>query len=343
MDRDAPPALLDFSASPLTEILAHLQARLLAGEPGPFHFLVADPDLGRGRYAGEPIDHHGHRALHRPWRTWTDLADRLELRLLTPRPSSAERRDLLVLGFERLADASWDDEPPAPDPSSPSSADRTERYGAASGYARIAKGEEPGFVVDLAEALERCRLPSSARVLDLGVNDGDELALMMELAPPLRSARFVGVDHSASALAAARARFSEEQVQLVCADLGALDARAGALGRFDLVVCLGTLQSPGVDDRALLRRVVQEHLAPRGAVLLGIPNCRYRDGELLHGARMRNFRQPELGLVVKDLAFYRKYLQQHDRQVFLTGNHTLLLTAVARYASAAVCYHRAPA
>lgn len=346
MDRDVPAAhaaLLDFSATPLTEILAHLQARLVAGEPGPFHFLVADPDLGRGRYAGEPIGHdgHGRRALHRPWRTWIDLADRLELRLLTPRPhshpSSAEPRGrLLVLGFERLADRSWDDEPSAPDASAASaepapsdlSADRTERYGAASGYARIAKGEEPGFVVDLAEALERCRLPSSARVLDLGVNDGDELALMMELSAPLRSARFVGVDHSASALAAARARFSEEQVQLICADLGALDGHA--LGRFDLVVCLGTLQSPGVDDRALLRRIVQEHLTPGGAVLLGVPNCRYRDGELLHGARMRNFRQPEFGLVVKDLAFYRKYLQQHDRQVFLTGNHTLLLTAVAR-------------
>ena len=30
---------------------------------------------------------------------------------------------------------------------------------------------------------------------------------------------------------------------------------------------------------------------------------------------MKNFREPELGLLVKDVAFYRKYLQQHDRQV----------------------------
>jgi hypothetical protein len=43
---------------------------------------------------------------------------------------------------------------------------------------------------------------------------------------------------------------------------------------------------------------------------------------------MRNFRQPELGLVIKDIAFYRKYLQQHARQVFVTGNHYLLITAV---------------
>lgn len=43
---------------------------------------------------------------------------------------------------------------------------------------------------------------------------------------------------------------------------------------------------------------------------------------------MKNFREPELGLVVKDLAFDRKYLQQHARQVFVTGQHYLLVTAV---------------
>jgi trans-aconitate methyltransferase len=163
-------------------------------------------------------------------------------------------------------------------------------------------------------------------VLDLGVNDGDELALMIALAPALATATFVGVDHSASALAVARARFPADRVALHAADLAALGDLG--LGRFDLVVSFGTLQSPSVDDRALLRRVVQDHLTPDGAVILGVPNCRYLDGELVHGARMKNFRQPELGLVVKDVAFYRKYLQQHDRQVFVTGRHTLLVTGV---------------
>ena len=37
-----------------------------------------------------------------------------------------------------------------------------------------------------------------------------------------------------------------------------------------------------------------------------------------------------VSLLVKDVAFYRKYLQQHDRQVFVTGQHYLLVTAVAR-------------
>ena len=78
-----------------------------------------------------------------------------------------------------------------------------------------------------------------------------------------------------------------------------------------------------LDDRTLLRRIVDH----AGAVIFGIPNCRYLDGEQRSGARMKNFRQPELGLLVKDVAFYRKYLQQHDREVWVTGKSYLLVTA----------------
>jgi len=336
-EAEADASAPDFSAVPLLEVIAYAQGRLAAGARA-FAFLIADPDLGHGLYAGEAAS-AASPFLHRPWRVWIELADRLGLRMRTPRPAGDHR---LRLSFERLApSARWQDEASgdrtnaasaeAAELPATTATDRTERYGARSGYARIAKAEEPGFVLDLAEALARCSLPPAARVLDLGCNDGDELALMMALAPRLAGASFVGIDHSASALEVARRRFAdlpEGRMQLVCADLN--DLAAHALGRFDLVVSFGTLQSPGVDDRALLRQLVQHHLAPRGALLLGVPNCRYLDGELSHGARMRNFRQPELGLVVKDLAFYRKYLQQHDRQVFLTGHHTLLLTAVSR-------------
>lgn len=307
-----------FRDEPLPAIIATFQAALAAGATRLTCWAL-DPDHGRGHYAGELVTRGGARFRHRSLRVWLDLAERLGLRLLTPR---AIDDTLIELRFERLgADSALPAPTPAPAPAS-------ERYGADSAFARISKLEDPGFVVDLGDALERARLGPAPRILDLGVNTGDELELLLTLAPALRAtADFVGVDHSASALAVARARFPGPRCRFVEADLAQL---AGLdLGRFDLVLSIGTLQSPGVDDRAVLRQVVQHHLTPTGAVILGMPNCRYVDGELVHGARMKNFRQPELGLLVKDVAFYRKYLQQHHRQVHVTGKHYLLVTGVA--------------
>jgi len=289
-----------FGSEPLLAIISYVERCLIDGTP--IELSVLDPDRGHGHYAGELVDGY----VHRPWRVWLDLAERMGLRMRTPRPGTPP---LIELAFEPLVRAR------------PSRERDTERYGIGSTFARITKAEDPGFVLDLSDALARIELPAAPRVLSLGVNTGDELALLMSLG--LDSATFVGIDHSASALASARARFGDS-VELISADLG----EPLPVGRFDLVVAIGVLQSAALDDRALVRRVVQDHLAPDGAVIFGIPNCRYVDGETEYGARMVNFTQPELGLLVKDVAFYRKYLQQHHRRVFVTGKHYVLVTAV---------------
>ncbi|MBA3540417.1 MAG: class I SAM-dependent methyltransferase [Deltaproteobacteria bacterium] len=287
-----------FRRESLLEIIAHVE-RCLA-QRAPIAFAVLDPDRGRGRYAGELVDDH----VHRPWRTWVDLAERLGLRLLTPRVEAP----LVHLRFEPLVRTR-------------TTTAGTEKYGTGSEFARISKLEDPGFVLDVADALARAKLGPTPRILDLGVNTGDELALLARHAP---GATLVGIDHSASALVVARTRFpAATLIEASLAELGALE-----LGRFDLVISIDTLQSPGIDDREVLRRVVQDHLTRTGAVIIGFPNCRYVDGEIEYGTRMKNFRQPELGLLVKDIAFYRKYLQQHQRQVFVTGKHDVLVTGV---------------
>lgn len=324
----------------LLEIIARMHAAFASGASS-FELDVLDPDRGRGLYAGERVEVDGVAYTHRPYRVWVDLAERLGLRLCTPRsvaanpaatspaatsplPTGAERvaaSPLVRLRFEQL------------DPEArlrADAADPTERYGAASAFARVSKLEDPGFVLDLADALARVALAPGARILDIGVNTGDELALLLALQPALRDATLVGIDHSASAIAAARERFRGSRIELHVADVDDAAALAALdLGRFDLVISIGTLQSAGIDDRELLRRIVQDHLASTGAVILGMPNCRYIDGEVEYGARMKNYRQPELGLLVKDVAFYRKYLQQHHRHVFVTGKHYILVTGVA--------------
>ncbi|CAN5180404.1 class I SAM-dependent methyltransferase [soil metagenome] len=283
-----------FTDEPLHVIIAYLAAAFARGEAA--ELVVLDPEVGRTAYPGTALD----GGIHRPWKVWFELADRLNARLSVR--TGAEVR----LRFELL-----DRE------HTPGRGAGNEAYGAGSGFARIKKLEDPGFVIDLREALGRARLPAAAQVLDLGVNSGDELALVYEAVP---DAVVTGVDHAETALAVARVRWPG--ATFIQADV----ARPLGLGRFDLVIAIGIMQIGNLDDRALLRRLVQDHLTPTGAMIIGVPNCRYIDGEVSFGARMLNFSQPELGLVIKDIAFYRKYLQQHHLQVFVTGRNYLFVT-----------------
>ncbi|MFT3699268.1 MAG: class I SAM-dependent methyltransferase [Kofleriaceae bacterium] len=249
------------------------------------------PDPNRVAHAGELVD----GTIHRPWRVWLELADRLAARL------SITNTTLVFTPLDRTRVIRSD-------------------YGAESEFARVHKLEDPSFVIDFQDALDRAQLPANATVLAAGCNRADELALVYRAMP---DARVTGIDLDATALAIATTNWP--RATFVAADLATpLDQ-----GRFDLVIAIGLLQSGALDDRDLLRRLVQDHLEPNGAIILGIPNSRHIDGEVSYGARMRNFRQPELGLVVKDIAFYRKYLQQHHRTVYVTGRNTLFVTGVA--------------
>ncbi|KIG16375.1 hypothetical protein DB30_04542 [Enhygromyxa salina] len=302
----------------LLDIIEDLQAQLAAGA-ARVSLRVLDPDHGRGRFPGEQVEFQGQRYVHRPLRVWIDLADRLNLRLMTPRPTADGH---LELRFERLDPAaSWHNADHPRD-------QKTEKYGVGSGFSRVSKLEDPGFVLDLADALARAKLGPTPRILDIGCNDADVLTLIARLLRP-KPTRMVGVDHSRSAIARARERLPDPAHRLVEANVNNLAQLEPGLGRFDLVLALSTLHSPGVDDRAVLRHIVKDLLEPSGAVIIGVPNCRYVDGELLHGARTKNFSQPELSLMIKSVAGYKRYLQQHRRRVYVTGKHYLLITGAA--------------
>ena len=96
------------------------------------------------------------------------------------------------------------------------------------------------------------------------------------------------------------------------------------------MIAIGLLQSGALDDRALLRRIVQELLAPGGAVILGIPNCRYVDGEVAYGARMKETsRSPELGLLVQGRRVLPGSTSSSTTcRCFVTGRNYIFVTAV---------------
>ena len=231
----------------------------------------------------------------------------------TPKAAGADEA-LLELTFSKLPVGSWHQE----------KVSGSEAYGPESPFSRVQKLEEPTFLLDYQEALARVPLGPGGTILSLGVGRGDELGPFAAL-PHFETFRFTGVDHSAGALGTARERFPGPNYRFIQADVNDLSLLEG---RFDLAVAVATLQSPGVDDRALLRDLVQNRQSATGGVILALPNSRYEGGALRYGARLKNLREPDLSLVVKDAAFYRKYLQQHRFRVFVTGRYYLLLTAV---------------
>lgn len=302
-----------FDTEPLHTILAQVRGQLARADRA--ELIVPHPDLGFGRdpplLPGEPFELAGRRFRHRSLRLWVDLAERLHCRLALPESVGPHH---IRLAFERLGpEASWHR----------SSAPPEQKYGSAGDFSRLDKLEEPRLLLDLLEAVERAAPPPGGRVLGLGINDGREFDLFA-LLDPERAATlaFTGIDRSASALARARERHPAEHHRFIVLDLSTPDAlTTESLGpqRFDLIMALGLLQSPSVDDRALLRTLIRDHATKDGALILGVPNSRYRGGEPIYGARTRNYASPESSLLFKDVAFYRKYLQQHRYRVFVTG------------------------
>jgi hypothetical protein len=296
--------LPDFSTTPLHELIDRL------GESGPVKaitFLVTDPDLCGGHYAGESLLRGDRQLLCRSWRAWNDLATLLGCRLRTPERHDERRLRLTLEPLVPRRSFHSDPEGKSYEPHTP--------------FARIRKNEEPAYYFPYLQALRRLGLSRRSRILALGINRGDELEPILRLNP---EAQITGVDLAADALAEAQGRFGPA-LSTHCRDLNCLEELE--LGHFDLILSIGTLQSPGIAMKPLIMDLVQNHLTPDGALLLGWPNARWIDGELLYGARPKNYPFSELSLVIKDLFWIKKYLQQHKFRVVITGREYLFLEA----------------
>jgi SAM-dependent methyltransferase len=305
-----------FTGESMFAILHWLELRLAETAAGEhIAFEVLDPDRGANAYAGTPVTVGDIVYIHRGYKAWTDLAELLFCRMLTPEKAEGGRVRLRFMKLDSAASFH-----------AAGAGDRTEKYGTASAFARLRKDEEPAFLSAHRHALERVGIKTRKRILNLGINRGDEFETIRTIADDaFDGMELVGIDHSASALAFAASRFPASNVTFHVHDINALAELN--LGRFDLIVSIGTLQSPGIDFKPLFMSLVQNFLTPGGAVILGFPNCRWIDGEMLYGAQAPNYAFSEQSLLYKDVYFCKKYLQQKKYRVTLHGKHYLFLSA----------------
>lgn len=300
-----------FTHQPLNEILAWAHKTLK--ESPTLTFEVLNPDIGRGSYAGESIIIDETSYNYRSYKAWSDLGEILFCRMLTPKIVSEHT---VQLTYEKL-DLS---------DSFHHSDAKEEKYGVESRFGAIHKNEEPAFLSPYLRALRSVRVGERKRILNLGINTGDEFELIRKILSDeeYRNIELVGIDHSSSAIQKARERFDEGNATFYVHDINNLASLE--LGRFDLIITIGTLQSPGIEFKPLFMKLVQEFLTPNGALILGFPNCRWMGGEMIYGAKAPNYPYSEMTLLYKDVYYCKKYLQQKKFRVTLTGKDYVFLT-----------------
>ena len=250
------------------------------------------------------------------YKAFADLAQLYFMRLLTP-VKKDEMTTLLRFQKLRLNSSfhNSDDE-------------SSEKYGVESAFFSIDKTKEFSFLYHYKKALEFVNVKNKKRILNLGVNRGDEFEVIKNMLSykEFCTVEFVGIDYSASAIEFAKKEFSQyENVKFICHDINSLEELE--LGRFDLIISIGTLQSSNIAFNAAFMSIYQNYLAEGGAMLLGFPNCRWIDGEMIYGAKAPNYSFSELSLVLKDIHFCKKYLQQKKYRVVVSGKDYLFLSA----------------
>ena len=303
-----------FRMQPMSEILFLLKERLSDHKTVTFEIL--DPDLFRGSYAGTEVEVEGETYIYRSLRAWLELSDILGCRMLVPK---ATTYPLLQISFEKIGADSFHTH----------NLSGTEKYGMNSLFSQIHKMEEPAFYYYFEEALKNANLSRRSRLLDLGVNRGDEFEVIRTYTDSKQydQMELIGLDHSESAIAEAKIRFPEPNVSFYACDINQIDTLN--LGRFNLLISIGTLQSPSINFKPMLMHLVQEYMQKEdAAIILGFPNSRWENGEMRYGAKAAHYRFSEMGVVLEDILFAKKYLQQKKYRVMITGRHYLFLTAV---------------
>ena len=205
--------------------------------------------------------------------------------------------------------------------------ENSEKYGTDSEFFTIDKTTQFSFLYHYQKALEFIDINSKKRVLNLGVNKGDEFKVIQNMLSPreFENKEFIGIDYSKTAIEYAQKSFNADNIKFKCHDINKLSELN--LGTFDLIISIGTLQSSNINFNTTFMSIYQNYLQKGGAIILGFPNCRWIDGEMIYGAKTPNYNFNEMSLVLKDIHFCKKYLQQKGYRVVVTGKDYLFLTA----------------
>ena len=276
---------------------------------------VLNPNVKDDIYAGEKLKIENNEFIYRSYKSWSDLAEILFCKMLVIHLYE----NTVILKFQKLnkLDSFHND----------LNDEKNEKYGENSTFFRINKNEEPVFVYTYLNALKNVKIEEKRNILNLGINKADEFEVIKKLVDEkiLNEMNLVGIDYSKSAIEYSKNRFPDENFTFYNHDINRLNELD--LKKADLLISIGTLQSSGLNFKLLFMDLIQNYLEDKGSIILGFPNCRWINGEMIYGAKAANYSYSEQSVLYKDVYFCKKYLQQKKYRVTLTGKNYLFLTA----------------
>ncbi len=280
-----------------------------------YEFEVLNPDISLDAYSGEKFIIENKEYIYRSYNSWNSLAQTLFCKLQTPQVISKE---FIKLSFVKLDED---------DSFHKSSSEQSEKYGINSIFDNINKNEEASFIYYYMNALKNVDISSKTKVLNLGINSGGEFEVIKQLSSDYKKTHFTGIDFCESAINKAKINFNESNFSFLAEDINNINNLD--LGKFDLIISIGTLQSTTLNFKTFFMSLVQNYLEDRGSIILGFPNCRWIDTQMIYGAKAPNYNYSELSILFNDVIFCKKYLQQKKYRVTITGKDYIFLTATS--------------
>jgi hypothetical protein len=297
------------------EIIQYLENQLKTNND--ISIEVLNPNIKDNVYAGEKIKIEDKEFIYRSYKSWSDLAEILFSKMLVIHLYE----HTIILKFLKLnkLDSFHND----------LNDEKNEKYGENSTFFRINKNEEPSFLYAYSNALKNVKIEEKRNILNLGINKADEFDIIKKLVyeETLNQINFVGIDYSNSAIEYSKNKFSEDNFVFYNHDINKLNELN--LKKADLLISIGTLQSSSLNFKLLFMDLIQNYLEDKGSIILGFPNCRWINGEMIYGAKAANYSYSEQSVLYKDVYFCKKYLQQKKYRVTLTGKNYLFLTATS--------------
>ena len=249
---------------------------------------------------------------------WVEIADILKCKMLFPK---IDDNNIILIRYQKLNQLeSFHNN---------NASDKIEsKYGIDSTFSTINKLNEPSFLYYYKQALNNVNINKRIRILNLGINSGDEFEVIKNHATNFTNLELVGIDYCTSAINSAKEKFSNySNISFVTADINELDRLN--LGVFDLIITIGTLQSTSLNFKIIFQSIIQNLLNKNGSIILGFPNCRWIDNNMVYGAKAPNYKFSEMSILYNDVIFCKKYLQQKKFRVTITGKEYIFLTATS--------------